>query len=288
MRTLLFSALAITSVAALACSGSVVVGFGSGGSGNNGTGGTTTTSTTSSGGTTTTWTSTTSTGGSSSCGRTYEGFDMLLDNGAGQTWGCGAGWDTLTGDIVLEGEVVEVGPDGATLETCPPNADCGPNTTYKLSWSAPGLYDYVVPVGAFVAVSVHVYQPWGCEHALQIRNLPVWGGLPNPVMSGDYVYLVGADGSPTTFDGTPFSITSVALGCYPEEPPGCGSADDYLLRFLPNGGPPVDIAMGQTQMLVASPARYFDAKNLRSFETGWCDDYWNWSYWAVELQLLGD
>ena len=41
------------------------------------------------------------------------------------------------------------------------------------------------------------------------------------------------------------------------------------------------VAMGATEQFVAS-GRTFRARNLRSFQTEWCDDYWNWAYWVVE------
>ncbi|MCC6522073.1 MAG: hypothetical protein IT373_05380 [Polyangiaceae bacterium] len=266
-----------------ACSGTVTLGTGTGGSA--GTTSTTSWTTTTSSTTWTTTTSTTTGTGGSACYETHDGFDLELDGPDNTVWGCNVG-GTQTGDFVFDAVVLDAAENSLALDACPPNADCT-NTEYKLSFSAPGLYSYI-PVGTFVEVSVHVYQPWGCEHALQIKNLPSWGGVANPYYPDDRVWLVAADGALTTFPGTPFAIEAEALGCYPNEPPGCGIHDDYRLVFVPPGAQPVALGMGETGSLwfPSQYPQYFDVRNLRSYETGWCDDYWNWAYFAVQNMMV--
>lgn len=280
MRTLVLASglgLATCSVLA-ACNGTVTFGPGSGGHGNTTSTSTTTTTTV------TTSSTTTGSGGAGSCYETHDSFDMRLAGPDGSSWGCGVAGSTQ-GEFVFQAAIVESNGNDYTLDACPPNADCMPSL-YKLSISAPGLYSYI-PVGAYVQVSVHVYQPWGCEHALQVKNLPSWGGLPNPYYADDRVWFIGADGSATTFGDTPFTIGREGLGCYPNQP-GCGQTpDDYRLVF-DGGDQALVLGMGEAGTLTLPTPfwQYFEVHNLRSFETGMCDDYWNWAYFGVQNMLV--
>ncbi len=88
----------------------------------------------------------------------------------------------------------------------------------------------------------------------------------------------------------PFSIVQQALSCNPNPVPThpCGGAvppDDYALVFTPaSGEPPLSLATGKTGSLAVTIAPGLQqnptVRNLRSYQTDNCDDYWNWGWWA--------
>jgi hypothetical protein len=191
---------------------------------------------------------------------------------------------TQQGEITFDAEVLDVWEGGYVLNTCPPDANCLP-TKEVLQLSAPGLA-LEIPPGALIQVTVNVSVPWGCEHHIHIKNLPSWGGLLNPYIKDDRMILDASDGSPFPVQGSPIWTETVGLGCYPDAPPGCSIKEDYVLRFfqLGNDGNDVSVPMGTTaawQILIPDGQYPVKARNLRSFETGNCDDYWNWGYYVV-------
>jgi hypothetical protein len=277
MRLLAFGAAALA-VACAACSTEVIYrGAGSGGGGSGAT---------SSAATNVSTTTTTSSGGSPGCGRTHDRFELKLELGTGQIYGCGSGGPTGIG-LTIEGRVVHVSRDQIVVDSCPPEALCQ-GALQVLTFSAPGLLN-PVPPDAFVRVQVAIEQPWACTQALQIVNLPEWEGWPNPVVGGSPLWLAAADGVTTTLAGAPFNIGTVALGCVGEVD-SCGPIpDDYALSFeAPGAKNTALVRMGEAaDWLVEGPEPHnFVLRNLRSFETGACDDYWNWGWWAAEVVVV--
>jgi hypothetical protein len=72
----------------------------------------------------------------------------------------------------------------------------------------------------------------------------------------------------------------VQLGCAPGRT--CNGsltdADDYAFDFsTPGDGAPTRVYMGET-VTWNSAGTNFTVRNLRSFQTSICDDYWNWAY----------
>ena len=87
-------------------------------------------------------------------------------------------------------------------------------------------------------------------------------------------------------EDSPFSVTATALGCDGTDM-GCGIADDYRLDVIVSGGA-APVYQGQTKLVHLGDAganQTIQFRNLRSFETGWCDDYWNWGWWATPIVL---
>jgi hypothetical protein len=216
-------------------------------------------------------------GGAPACYESGDAFTMDLSLPNGPSYNCNGG---ATGSVEFEAAVVSGDSNGWTLDLCSPAADCLPEYA-KLGVAAADLYVYL-PVGGYVRVRADVEQPWGCTQMLQIDNISSWDGSPNPVAKGDFLWLAAADGTPTAFEGAPFTVTQIAQGCYPNEPPGCGPHEDYTLLFADakNSGKSAVVAMGQLGYLETS-SEYWSIRNLRSFETGNCDDYWNWGYWLA-------
>jgi len=229
-------------------------------------------------------TTSTGTGGAAQCGSTFEGFSLDLQMQDGTAWGCGYGPAGQQGEITFNAEVLDLWEGGYVLNTCAPDANCLP-TKEVLLLSAPELPINILP-GAFIQVTVNVYFPWGCEHHVLIKNLPTWGGVQNPHFNDDRLLLDASDGSPVPVQGSPIWVETVGLGCYPDVQPGCTVKEDYVLRFfqLGNEGNEISVPMGTTdswKILIPDGEYPITVRNLRSFETGNCDDYWNWGYYVV-------
>jgi hypothetical protein len=220
----------------------------------------------------------TGSGGSSACSRKESHFSAQIVAGIGeQPPGCNTNeWATHT--FAATGIVVASDSNKMQIDQCSPAADCVPLLT-DVSWSAPQL-DLTVPVGAIVQVDYTVSPTWyACSQSLSIVNLASWDGFANPISSEPTTYLVAADGHYGTPTDSPVTITAVALGCQKAEIGGCGTAtfppDDYTLSFTTPEGSTL-IAMGS----IAAIGLDLVACNLRSYVTGYCDDYWNWGFWV--------
>ena len=265
-----------------ACGGTAVI-DGQGGFG----GGTTTSVTTSS--TTTVTTSSTTTGTTpTQCGRTDDRFWFKLWASSGEAWGCDFDMDTQLGELSFDAEVSKADGEGLVLNRCPAQMNCPP-TEEVLHLDAPGLR-HSIPEGAYVEVRLAVDRPWACTHRLRIRNLPTLGGQPNPVLGTSVLWMEAADGLAAPFDGGGYDITTTALGCYPNGP-SCGPPeDDYAMTFRSELDPSntEELQMGTERSWVFDGPMGQEAvnvRNLRSYESGACDDHWNWAFWLTRQSL---
>jgi hypothetical protein len=226
-------------------------------------------------------------GGSANCARTHDGFHYTLTPTGGKSLDCSSAEPGGSQKAHIEGVVTAAGPTDLTIDTCPPNADCN-GGIYQLSIQSPG-FAMSVAAGTFIQIDVQIDFPWGCSNIIMARNLPKWGGLSSP--GGDVPWLIfeASEGANQVLEGSPFSLTTLALGCHPNAEPGCGLEDEY--RFDIHGISNTSAYQGETTIFDANEGgqvRPLQFRNLRSFETGWCDDYWNWAYWVVPAPLLGE
>jgi hypothetical protein len=287
------ASLALCSLALLACGGSVVVSEGTGTTGGPegtggaggavGTGGFGGTGGLGGGGGDTTGVG----GAGGMCTRTMDSFVYTLapQNG-GPSLDCNSAQPGGMGLTThLEASVISVvntaDETDITLDTCPPNADCTGNF-YKLVVKSPGFALYVLQ-GAYVQIDVDVQHPWGCTSAILMRNLPVWGGLQSSLGSVPYMLFEGADGAAETLDGSPFTLTTTPLHC--NEPfEGCDATPDEYRFDVTDGSEIEPVYQGQTELfgiLDNGMQNLIYFHNLRSYESGYCDDGANWAYWAV-------
>lgn len=279
MRSFSSALLVLLSSTALlaACGGNVLVN--AGGSSTTGTetgtGGDTTTTTTSS----TTTTTTTSSTKPPVCIETHESFKATLEEPDGSVIGCYVTGQTLPLELTMQAAVVEAQGSTIVLDTCGPTADCSGPIIHRLVIDSPNFYTYI-PAGAFVELRMDLEPAWiGCIHRVTLTNLPSWGGVPNPVPE-KRVWLAGSEGYQGSMDGAPFTAEAVPLGCtYPNA--DCAQHEDYEWLFTTPSSPEgVHVPMGQTMIWSDSSASY-QVRNLRSFSSGNCDDYWNWAFWLV-------
>lgn len=223
-------------------------------------------------------------GGAPTCGETHDTLSVSLGTWDNHFFSCGA----ETGVYELSAFVVENSSPGAfVLDSCPPNADCIPFLS-KLSINAKGLYT-LVPKGTYVTVRISVDATLGgCAQRVQIKNLPSWGGEPNPVQAGEQLWFLGVDGGEGAFDDSPLDVTTEALGCFPGAPANCGNPqEDFALRLRAKGNPgdpglllPMGVADSWNPALGGVPETLV-ARNLRSYTLGGCDAPLDLAYWVT-------
>jgi len=219
--------------------------------------------------------------------QTHEQFVMKASLHNGQQIGCWVG--TTNGVLELRGRVESSSGTSFVVDSCPPNADCGPMLS-TFSFDAPNLYAYI-PVEALVTVRVQVDQPWGCTQQIEVTNLANWNGAENPYSSSnDTIYLSASDGIAQPVAGSKLAVYKSALGCVNDPPPSCGGdpPDLYALYFasLYQSSPGTPVYMGQQgyfEIPDGNGLQYLQAQNLRSYSSGACDAYWDWSFWVAQM-----
>jgi len=212
-------------------------------------------------------------GSGGACNRTHDTLSVKIspatsESGPECSMGAPTKWE-------VNGQVVKSSGDTFVLDSCPPNADCmAMHNVIQIGGVPLGL-----PMGTFVKVKYALNPAWGgCTKELSIRNLPEWGGEKNPVIGDSGLWFAGVDGQKQHPDA-PFSVSTIALGCNPGAPSCGGVADDFAFSFSVGPGDPGTVVyMGQTTTVMGPQA--MAVRNLRSFESGACDDYWNWAWWA--------
>lgn len=222
-------------------------------------------------------------GGGPACAETHDGLSVTLGTWQGETYHCSVG----AGDTEFSAAVVESDGQGLlVLDSCSPASDCIPSLS-KLQIKASAIY-IDVPKGTYVKVHVAI-DPYmgGCGQRVQIKNLPSWDGVPNPVMLGEQLWFLGVEGGAGAFADTPVMATTEALGCFPNGQPGCGVHDDYLWHFQPAGAPGDPgfvVPMGEVGYWGANLPGGFQpllVRNLRSFSSGQCDGPIDLAYWMA-------
>jgi hypothetical protein len=213
------------------------------------------------------------------CGRTDDTFSMVATF-KGQSYGCYA---VGTGELSIN--LLVLPPDGEdhlSFDACPPNADCNA-IPLAIVASAPGLH-LNVPVGAFVHLELKVeYVGEACVAAMSIVNLPIWSGAPNPVSTGEDLYVAASEGYLGALPGSAFGVEAIALGCYPDS----GHEEDYLLRFFPGGkpwDPGILVPMGQTLgwTLAKQPVV---VRNLKAYTMDVFDGPSPFAYWVTPAPI---
>ncbi len=231
---------------------------------------------------------TTSTVPDAQCGRTHEYAVMSLHLPKKQL-SCLQQGAFLAASHDFSGRVIESDESGVLLDACVPNTKCTAEI-YQLKFTAPGLYN-VVPVDAVVRVSFAIELPkvGKCLVSMSIVNLPTWAGLSNPITPDPIIWMAGGRGTYVPAPEAPFDVEAVPLGCYPNEPPGCRPKEDFVLRFSSPNAEPLDVPMGVSHQWVQAGfggSHVLTVRNLRSFDTGECDNDSNWGYYIYGSEML--
>ena len=203
----------------------------------------------------------------------------------GVTTGCpgNVAFDGSTPSFDLDVQVQGATADTLRLDACGPAMNC--IRPIELHVQAPGLVlSDVVKAPGLAHVSLSFDGFWGCHATLVVRSLASWEGVQNPAGLGDALLLAAIDGGLASPAPDVFSAAPVGLGCNLDAATGCGGAqpvDDYLWRFTATGGAAVaDVPMGATRP-IALGGHGYHARDLRSYQSTACDDYWNWAYWLA-------
>ena len=219
------------------------------------------------------------------CTETHDRFELSV-SGMGHADSCGAAAPSATAEYDVTGALATVDAQSFQIDLCSPTADCMPMLV-TFTTRAPGLDLRTLPKGSYVTAHVKLTHGWGCTSSIVLTSVADWFGVKNPVDGGGHTYFVASDGS-LDAAGSPFKVERVALGCKVGAPScGGGAPDDYRLQFVAPSMS-LEVPMGETRFpIVLAPGETLTVRNLRSYESGACDDSWNWAYWAVRSETLG-
>ena len=236
------------------------------------------------------------------CGRTQLGATITVHTPDGSTLSCSSA--SRDGGIVSPppttwiGRVTGSDAQSISVSVCAPGAGIGDAgatdaagsdagavdagcvpSVLRIDAVAPGLDLTRFPL-VWVRVKVAVSAFFACQQALEITTAdPLDGSTPSG--PAGQLLLAVVDGNGIAFDDSPYNVVHVRLGCAPG--PTCNGApldaDDYAFEFSRPGdtAAPARVYMGET-VTWKTAAVDFTVNNLRSFQTGNCDDYWNWAY----------
>lgn len=197
-----------------------------------------------------------------------------------------SGWPSPVGGEI-SGWVTESQATAFSLDTCATANGCNPNV-YRFAIDAADL-TLALPLGRQVTVTWQLSFFMGCAQGLVVYDgpAPAVDSTASPP-----IWLAGADANLDPPSIVPFSVSRRALSCNPNagdrHPCGAGfpAPDDYALVFTPaSGKSSLSVAMGKTGTLAVTVApgvtQHLRIRNLRSFQSDRCDDYWNWGWWAL-------
>ncbi len=181
-----------------------------------------------------------------------------------------------------------------TLDFCSPAADCVP-LMGRLRINAPGFNLGATPVGLrrgqYVRVRSRATWSWGCTMQVEVSNAPSWDGVANPVRHDSALLAAAANGEPVALPEAPFGVSRQSIGCTMAGT-NCGGGTPELFALSVQGHcntcetdpPPVTVRQGRSEVFGIDGLSY-SARNHRSYNTGYCDDYWNYA-WTVRERWL--
>ncbi len=116
-----------------------------------------------------------------------------------------------------------------------------------------------------------------------MESLTTWSGLtnPRPAITGLYVAVADSQVSPV---GAPYTVVSERLSCTDPWSGGSncgGSPGAYRFVFSDGSTEAMRLEMGETRDF-AFRGGTLVVRNLRSYETGYCDDPGQYGHWAAE------
>jgi len=213
----------------------------------------------------------------------------LVEDVTAEITGFGGGFRQLD----IEGVVSQVTSGSFVVERClasqadaglalPVDGGCS-NETWTFNVVAPGL-TLPVAVGDTVQVNYTLYVFFGVGANIIVRDASDDAELSD----AERILLVATSGYGFTLGEMQFAAESVDLGCFDVEPSApCGAAPrTYALRIFPVWEPQnqVLVHMGETQTLTANaPAGLaWDARNLRSYSEGSCDEHNTTKYYIAQ------
>jgi hypothetical protein len=178
---------------------------------------------------------------------------------------------------LFRGKIASAELGAVVLDLCEGGQPCIPNGL-RVVVAAPGIDLRAMPhVWAQVRFQQDAF--WGCHQAVEVTTADPTDGSPAEGAPGQLLLAVGDGREPIT--GAPYQMNRVRLGC--SSASGCGgpAPDEYLFEVSAAGSAsPTPVYMGQT-VDWQGVGRQVSVRNLRSFQTTACDDYWNFAYYIV-------
>jgi hypothetical protein len=189
-------------------------------------------------------------------------------------------------DYSIDGRIVATSPSTFEIDTCPSGADCIARITFTVD--APGLdVSSTLAVGALAHVHYKKECIYGCVSDIAVTALASWGGYAYAAPAPTGLYLAADDGGGSVSE-MPYAIGRTLLDCPVVKPMPCGAnAGLYTLEFdlLDASGGVVSwviVPMGEERRADYGGGT-LRIRNLRSFETGQCDNYTNWAHWVANV-----
>jgi hypothetical protein len=213
--------------------------------------------------------------------RTTDHASVSIQVADGRTLSCatrgGDGGIAEAPPTVFRGKIASAEADAVVLDLCEGGQPCVPNGL-RIVIGARGIDLRPMPhVWAKVRFQQDAF--WGCHQALEVTTDDASDGSPAVEAPGQLLLAVGDGREPIT--AAPYEMKRVRLGCASER--GCGAIapDEYFFEVSAVGSaPPSRVYMGQT-LDWQGFGRRFAVRNLRSFQSTYCDDYWNFAYYIA-------
>jgi hypothetical protein len=211
------------------------------------------------------------------CDLTNDRASVSVQLAGGQVLSCAGigGPDAGTGVRTFTGRITGSDATSLVMDECGADAGCVAGSV-RLEIRAPGL-DLVGFPHRWVLVKIQLARFYACQQSLEITTVDPTDGSPAQGPAGQLLLAVVDGGGP--FDGSPYKIDRVPLGCRAEK--GCGFVppDEYAFDFSETAAarPALRVSMGETKTWAASGGS-FQVRNLRSYQSTLCDDYWNFAY----------
>lgn len=180
------------------------------------------------------------------------------------------------------------------LDFCSPAADCVPMLG-TLTINAPEFTlanaNPAPRPGQFVRIRSRASWSWACTMEVEIANAPSWDGVMNPMRNDDAILAAAAYGVPSSLEQPLFGVERTSIGCATGGP-NCGGGAPELFALSFQGTcrtcirnpDPVLVRQGQSSTMQIDSNTYL-VRNHRSFNTGACDDYWNYAWTMREIWL---
>ncbi len=155
-----------------------------------------------------------------------------------------------------------------------------------IRFEAPGLdATRSLTEGASVRVTASLNYFFACVTGIAVETNAPAGDAGTSAEPG-LLFSVGEGARPPT------NIVTVSfdkIDCsYPWKSKSCGGVGDdevgiyAMTARAPFLAHPLTVRMGRTaQSAISGSARVFRERNLRSYQTDGCDDYWNWAGWVA-------
>ena len=178
---------------------------------------------------------------------------------------------------VFRGKIVSAEADTVVLDLCEVSQPCIPNGL-RIVVDAPGSICGRCPT-SWAKSAASAGQLPGLSPGARVHDCRPLRWLPLVEAPGQLLLAVSDGREPIT--GAPYEMKRVRLGCSSEQ--GCGAVapDEYFFEVSASvSAPPSVVYMGQT-LDWQGVGRRFAVRNLRSFQSTACDDYWNFAYYIA-------